>query len=170
MATPHVTGVAVLLASNEPNLTNLQLRNRIIATAKPLGTIKNKVSSNGMANAYLALTNQVAPPDQNDPANWASKTLSVSTAHPYAKNGTETFEISVPGAKEIALYFAKFDSEKGYDKAVLFDKNGAKLGEISGNNDDTYSSTITGNYVKVVFTADDSVEKYGFDITKVAYR
>lgn len=170
MATPHVSGVAVLLAANEPNLTNVELKERIISSARPLSTIKNKVKSGGLANAYLALTNQKAPPDQNDPANWAAKTVSVSTPHPYKKSASETYELSVPGAKEIALYFAKFDSEKTYDKATLFDKSGNKVGEVSGTSDDTYSPIITGDYVKVVFSADDSVEKYGFDITKISYR
>ena len=169
MATPHVSGVAVLLAAHDPGLSNVELKNRIISTAKPLSTIKNKTKS-GLANAYLALTNQVAPPDANDPANWAAKTVSVSSPHPYNKKSNEIYELSVPGAKEIALYFAKFESEKTYDKATLFDKKGTNIGEISGNNDDTYSPVISGDYVKVVFTSDESVEKYGFDISKIAYR
>ena len=36
MATPHVSGIAALLMSHEPNLSAVEVRNRIIATAKPM--------------------------------------------------------------------------------------------------------------------------------------
>ncbi|RYZ66790.1 MAG: subtilase, partial [Proteobacteria bacterium] len=82
MATPHVSGIAGLVASHEPNLTNLELRNRIITTARPITGLRGKVRSGGLSNAYLALTNTIAPPDLNDPANWQSVSVSVATAHP----------------------------------------------------------------------------------------
>lgn len=170
MATPHVSGVAVLLAANEANLTNVELKQRLVSTVKPLASVRGKTVSGGMVNAYNALTNTQAPPDPNDPTNWASKSVSISTAHPYSKNTSETFDLKVDGAKEIALYFSKFDTERGYDKVTLFDAKGAKVAEISGSSDDSYSAVIQGSSVKVVFTSDDSVEKYGFDITKIAYR
>lgn len=170
MATPHVSGVAALLVANEPELSNLELKQRITATVKPISTMRGKVSSGGIANAFFALTNQVAPPDMNDPIHWQSQPLAISTAHPYGKKANEVFEVEVPGAKEIALYFEKFETEKGYDKVSLVDRNGNILAALSGSLDDSFSPTIAGDYVKVIFTSDDSVEKYGFDLTKVAYR
>lgn len=170
MATPHASGVAGLLVSNEPELTNIQLKQRMIATVRPLASVKTKVSSGGMVNAYFALTNQIAPPDLNDPSQWASKELLISSAHPYVKNTNQTYEVQIDGAKEMALYFSRFDTEKGYDKITLLDRGGVKVGEISGNNDDSYSQVIAGDYVKLVFTSDDSMEKYGFDLSKVSYR
>lgn len=170
MATPHVSGIAALLLANEPGLTNVQLKDRLIRTARPLSTIKNKVKSGGLVNAYMALQNEVAPPDANDPANWASMSAAISTKHPYEKSAKEEFEVRVDGAKEISLYFEKFDTERGYDKVTLFDAQGNKVAELHGNYDDSFSPVISGNYVKIVFTADDTVMRYGFDITKVAYR
>jgi subtilisin family serine protease len=170
MATPHVSGIAALVLSHEPNLTNLELKNRIITTAKPISGLRGKVRSGGLANAYLALTNTLPQPDANDPANWQAKTVSVSSAHPYKDKANETYEVRVPGAKEIALYFAKFQSERSYDVAQIFDAKGNLVGEISGNNDDSFSPTITGDYAKIVFKSDDSVNQYGFDITKAAWR
>jgi hypothetical protein len=76
----------------------------------------------------------------------------------------------VDGAKEISLYFAKFETEADYDKVTFYDRAGNKIGEMTGVNDDTFSPNIPGDYVKVVITSDDSIEKYGFDITKIAYR
>lgn len=170
MATPHVAGVAALLAANEPEMTSLEIKERIINTVKPIAALRNKVISKGMANAYFALTNQIAPPDLNDPVYWESKPLAISTEHPYAKTTSETFEVSVEGAKEIALYFERFDTEKGYDKVTLYNRAGESVAVLSGTMDDSHSPVIPGDYVKLVFTSDDSVERYGFDLTKVSYR
>jgi thermitase len=170
MATPHVSGIAALVLSHEPKLTNIELKNRIIATAKPISGLRGRVRSGGLANAYLALTNTLPIPDANDPANWQSMNVSVATAHPYNNKADDTYEVSVPGAKEIALYFTQFQTEKGYDIAQVFDAKGTLVAEISGNNDDSFSPVIAGNYAKIVFKSDDSVNQFGFELTKAAWR
>jgi subtilisin family serine protease len=170
MATPHVSGIAALLLAAEPNLTGLELKERIMNTVRPLSSVRGKVSTGGLVSAYNALTNTVAPPDMNDPIHWSSKAVQVSSAHPYAAKVNETYEVTVEGANEIALYFERFDTERNYDKVALFDKSGNKVAELSGNYDDSFSPVIPGDYVKIVFTSDDSVQKHGFDITKAAYR
>jgi len=170
MATPHVSGVVALMASHEPNLTNLEIKERLIATVSPMRQLKGKVAANGRVNAFQALTNTVAPADPNDPVRWSSQPLTISTPHPYTKKTEMTFEVSVPGATEIALYFEKFDTERGYDKLTFFNRAGEKVGEMHGSFDESFSDIIAGDYVKIVFKSDDSVEKYGFDLTKVSYR
>lgn len=170
MATPHVSGIAGLIASHEPNLTALEIKNRIITTARPIPGLRNKVRGAGLVNAYAALTNTVPQPDVNDPANWQQMPVSAATAHPYVEKSNETYEVNVPGAKEFALYFPKFQTERGYDTVQFFDANGTLVGEMSGSNDDSYSPVITGSYVKIVFKSDDSVNQYGFDVTQAAWR
>src|SRR5262249_16740460 len=91
MATPHVSGIAALLAAHEPNLTNIELKNRIMASAVPLAGVRGKVKTGGMANAYTALTNTVAPADPNDPVNWQTVPVAVSTAHPYKEKTSATY-------------------------------------------------------------------------------
>ncbi|HST21862.1 MAG TPA: S8 family peptidase [Blastocatellia bacterium] len=63
MATPHVSGVAALLFSREPELSPSQARQRIVSTADPLPTLAGRVEGSGRVNAYNALTNttQQAP-------------------------------------------------------------------------------------------------------------
>ncbi len=56
MATPHVAGVAALLASHEPNLTNVQLKQRLLSTTHSLPELSGKVSTGGLINAFNALT------------------------------------------------------------------------------------------------------------------
>lgn len=170
MATPHVSGIATLVMANEPNLTALEVKERIIATAKPIAGLRGKVQSGGLANAFLAVTNTAPPEDPNDPAKWQSVPVSISTAHPYKDKTTQEFEVSVPGAKQISLYFEKFDTEADYDTVQFFNAKGEKIDTMSGMNNDTFSSAIDGEYVKIVFKSDDSVSRYGFDITKAAWR
>ncbi|MGZ3743969.1 MAG: S8 family serine peptidase [Pseudobdellovibrionaceae bacterium] len=170
MATPHVSGIAGLISSHERNLTNLEIKNRIITTARPIVGLRGKVLSGGLANAYTALTNEIPQPDQDDPSNWKTVSVSVATAHPYKNNANEVYEVSVPGAKEISLYFPKFRTEKGYDTIQLVNSSGKVVSELSGDNDDSFSPVITGEYVKIIFKSDDSVNQYGIDITKAAWR
>ncbi len=170
MATPHVSGMAVLLASNEPNLTGVEMKQRIIATAQPIAGLRGKVRSGGLANAYAMLTNTMAPPDANDPANWQSMNVSVSSAHPYKDGSKEQFEVKVPGAKQVSLFFSKFDTERDFDKVEIYDSKGKKVETITGKNDGYFSAPVDGDTVKVILNADDSVNGYGFDITKAAFR
>lgn len=170
MATPHVSGVAALLLANEPAMSATELKARLIKTVKKLPALRTTVSSGGVVNAYQALTNTQAPPDPNDPENWARNPVKISTDHPYAAKLNQTFEVSVPGAKEISLYFEKFRTEANYDKLAIYDSSGALVTTMTGSWDDTHSQIIKGNYAKMVFTSDDSVPEYGFDLTAVAYR
>lgn len=170
MACPHVSGIAALVVSHEPNLTNVEIKERIIATARPIAGLRGKVKSGGLANAYLALTNTVPQPDPNDPSRWAFQAVSISSEHNYKEKTNQTFEVKIAGAKEIALYFSKFETEAGYDFVKIYDANGKQVQSLSGNNSDSWSIAIAGDYARIVLTSDDSVNGYGFDITKVAYR
>jgi subtilisin family serine protease len=171
MATPHVTGVTALLLAKEPNLTAEEVRARLIRTSQPLSGLKNKVAANGMVNAFFALTDQVAPPDLNDPANWTSfKEVSIASSHPYEKNTDQSWEVEVPNAKDISLFFSMFDTESRYDKVSLLDRDGKKIADMDGNLGEVWSPVVRGDYVKIVFKADGSVQRQGFEISKVGYR
>lgn len=171
MATPHVTGIAALLLSNEPNLTPEEVKNRLILTSKPMNTL-NKISiSRGMVDAYNVLTNILAPPNLDDPVNW-KQTLEthISTDHPYVKGTTISWEVEVPGAKQVALYFEKFRAEESFDKVMLKNRKGEVVEEFTGALDKIWSDSVEGDYVMIVLKTDKTNQDYGFDITKVAYR
>lgn len=170
MATPHVSGVAALLAAHEPNLTALEIKERLLNTVVPLASLKKKTITGGMVNAYYALTNQKAPADPNDPELWNKVDLQISSAHPYGKNENKIFEAHVEGASEFSLYFENFDLEKGYDFVKIYDANGAVVQTLTGKQPGTWSSVIKGDYAKIVLTSDNSLELTGFDITKAALR
>lgn len=172
MATPHVSGVAALVWANEPNLTALELKQRLLQTSRPITGLKGKTKTGGIVNAFLALTNKTPEPDVNDPANWQGKVLdaAVASASPYLKNTNQVIELKFDGVKEFALYFEKFDTEANYDTLQVVDSKGVVLQTLSGNNDDSFSAVITGDAVKLVFKSDGSVERTGWKITKVAFR
>jgi thermitase len=174
MATPHVAGVVALLWGHEPQLTNLEVRERILKTARPIASMKNKTSTGAMVNAYTALMNITPAPDANDPVNWRSVVLEapVASASPYVKNTNQTFEINVgvQDMTEFALFFEKFDTEAQYDTVQIYDSSNTLIQTLSGNNDESFSLAIKGTYAKIVFKSDGSVERSGWIITKAAIR
>jgi thermitase len=171
MATPHVSGAAVLMASQYPTMTGVQIKEALLNSAKPNRALRNKVSTGGHLDAYGALMQTKVQPDPEDPMNWTNvMQYQLSSEHPYKPKLKNEWEITVPGAKEISVYFEKMDIELLFDNVHLYDINGKLIQTLSGENDDVFSDTIKGNYVKVVFETDHVLEKYGFDITKIHYR
>lgn len=168
MAAPHVAGVAALLLAKEPSLTYQDLKSRILDTSEKLVSIKNKVV-HGFLNANNALLNKIPPPDPDDPSHWPSQNQVASTDHPYDNDTDQTFTLSVPGATRVAVHFEKFKTERMFDKAIFFDKNGKKYGEMAGHHPDSYSPAVEGDTIVVQFQADYSVTDYGFDIDRVHY-
>ncbi len=169
MATPHVSGVAALVLSNE-DLSMEDLKSRLINTARPLSAMRNTTISGGIVNAYHALTNTVPPPDPNDPAEWEQMSVSISTPHPYENSTEEEWEVDVPGAVQIAIHFKMFDTESGYDTLEIFDANGKLVETLSGNREGIYSKLINGSSARLVFKSDASVVKEGIEIDKIAYK
>ena len=170
MATPHVSGIAALLLAQDPSQKYQALKSRILYSARPLASLRNRTITGGMANAYLALTNQKGPADANDPFNWMKMSQSGSTPHPYADTYSQSWTVTVPGAKQIAIQFSRFETEANYDKVEFFDKNGKSYGSISGHLGEVFSPIVDGDTVTFKFTADRSNTDYGFDVGGVAYR
>lgn len=151
MATPHVSGVAALLWSNEPSLTAAQIKQQLLVTARPVSGLRGKTRTGSMVDAYAALTNTAPPPDLNDPSNWPTTSLNYASASPYLKNTNETYNIQMAsGTKEFALYFEKFDTEGSYDTVQIYDGKGVLVQTLSGQNDESLSAPISGSVAKIV--------------------
>lgn len=169
MATPHVSGVAALLLANEPNLTPTEIKDRLIKTARPLSSLRGKVVSAGVVNAYYALENQQAPIDPNDPYYWSKQSESAETEHPYTHNAKKEWVFKVEGAAKVAVHFTGFNTERGYDKVTIYDAAGNSVKVYSGELGDFYTSTVNGDTVRVEFVSDASVSKDGFRIDHVSF-
>lgn len=170
MATPHVSGVAALVLSNEPDISMEDLRERLITRVKPVSAIREKVASGGIVNAFFALTDSSGPSDPNDPFNWDKNSQSISTPHPYANNTNQEWTVSVPGAEKIAVYFSRFETEPGYDEVKFFSEDGTELGKMDGTYNDSFSPVFNTDKVVIRFSTDSSETRYGFDIQAVAYK
>lgn len=55
MAAPHVSGIAALLLSKNPNLTPRQMKTAIMSSGTPLDSLNGKTVTGKLANAYNAL-------------------------------------------------------------------------------------------------------------------
>lgn len=64
MATPHVTGAAMLMKAADPTLDYAQIKARLISTSTALPALANKCVAKGMINAGAAV---VASPDKSPP-------------------------------------------------------------------------------------------------------
>ena len=58
MATPHIAGVVGLILSKEPNLTPVQIRERLVNTSVKTDKLKSASLSGGRVDAFRALTNK----------------------------------------------------------------------------------------------------------------
>ena len=62
MATPHVSGVAGLIASAFPNASNAEIKERLIKGSDPVDALNGISVSNGRVNAHKSLTIEYTPP------------------------------------------------------------------------------------------------------------
>jgi len=168
MATPHVSGAAALLLSKEPSLTAAEVKARLMTSSVKSRAFRDKLKSMGQLNIYNMLANIVPPGPVIPPEDsWSAPVeASFSSPHPYADKSELTYEISNPGARFIRLTFAKIDIEAGYDFLKIYDGEGKLLESISGRKADGWTTNeIESDSIRIVFTSDDSVTKYGFDLS-----
>ncbi len=169
MATPHVSGVAALVLSNEPDLGMLELRERLLNTARPVSHLAGRVSTGGMVDAYHALLNSEPEPDPNDPVTWERQPLNISTPHPYPNNFSESWTVEVPGASRLAVHFTRFETEFGYDRVTFTDAEGNIIDVWSGQRGPGFSPVVQGSQMTIEFTSDASINAWGFHIDAVAF-
>ena len=170
MATPHVSGIAALLLSQEPELSPEEVKDRLIKTSDEILSVRRKVMSAGRVNAYNAL-HDIIPPKAGpkDPGDWIDVAHAISTPHNYPNNTDQTWTIRHPGATLLKIYFSKFDTEGGYDIVRITNKSGVEYDNVDGSMGAFWSFIVEGDTANIQFKSDANVNRYGFDIEKYAY-
>ena len=164
MATPHVSGAAALLWGHEPSLTNIQVKERLMATTDKVKVYQGKTASGGRLNIYNALMNIVPPGPVPVPGDsWKTAPAAISSAHPYLINTKASWTIEQPGATHLNIHFKTFATEAGYDFVKITTDKGDSV-SFSGKLGDHWSGDLEGSKATIDFTSDDTEVDPGFDI------
>ena len=149
MASPHVAGVAALVLSQNPSLTNVDLRTHLQNTADDLGSAGfDPLFGNGRVNALTAVTT-ISEPSPNHPPV-------ANTGGPYS--GTEDVTISFDGSGSsdpdgdpltYSWDFGDGTSGSGVNPLYSYSSGGTFTVSLTvsdgrgGSNSDTTTATIT---------------------------
>ena len=170
MATPHVAGVVGLLLSTEPELSPLEIRDRLIRTSVESDFLASRIVSGGRVDAYRALTNERNVRELPHPDAWQELILDEPfDMTNYAPNMDEVLNVSLPeGAAFVEFHFDEFNTEANYDYFQVLTEDGRVLWTLSGINHGYTSPAIRveGN-IQLRFVSDHSVERSGFIIESI---
>ncbi|GIL16463.1 MAG: hypothetical protein BroJett040_02140 [Oligoflexia bacterium] len=166
MATPHVAGGAALLWTALPNLSALELKDRLLKSVDPVYELKRTTISKGRMNLGRAFLNERSPLMDPPEEAWISQSYHVETPHPYNDAEVYVYEISSPGAKMIRLHFDWIDVNK-FDQVLIFDQSDRLVETISEPKKNYFSEPIRGEKVRVVLKADYSMVGEGFKIDRL---
>jgi thermitase len=170
MATPHVTGAAALVWGTDVNQTYAQVKDRLIRSRDYVGGLSRKVANSGRLNVYNALTNNFPVSPEPAESDWKDVEIAspIETAHPYASNTKQTFEVAAPAnAKFVRVVFSRLELEDGYDFVKVIDGKGVEMDSLSGKGANVASFYAEGNKLTLKFTSDSTENRWGFVVGKV---
>lgn len=170
MATPHVSGVVGLLIADQGRMDVNEVRERLMATTVDVRAYRRKTISGGRVDAHNLLTDHRPVRQRPNPNAWVmTQSHQFESAHPYADNQTKSYSINIPGAKYIRVIIEKYDLENNYDFLKILDGSDEVVESITGASDNYTSDYVDGDTLKLEFTSDSSMGKWGFKITDVQY-
>lgn len=141
MSAPMVTGVAAMLASSNPGISNYQIKKAIINSSQKLDSLSDKVSSGGMLDAFAALnydnTVPIIKTKVSAIKNSNNKTLSVTMTR---ENGEISKALYAAGNRT-ASYFDK--GKKG--TALALTNNSANIRITKSGTYTVYAIDAIGN-------------------------
>ena len=130
MATPHVSGVAALVLSREPNLSIAALKDRLLNTRKPLEQLTYQMRAPGTVSAMRALTSQLSPLPPSQPEVTYTKS---SEAFGYDSNLGDLLISADDAYKEVTLPF-NFKYYGQSTNRLALSTNGRAVPLLSGQN------------------------------------
>ena len=73
----------------------------------------------------------------------------------------------MPNAKYIRVKFDAIDTEQNYDRISVIDSTGDEVEKISGSYSNYVTDFLVGPKAQVVFYTDASLNKNGFNVSKI---
>ncbi|MBI4925823.1 MAG: S8 family serine peptidase, partial [Bdellovibrio sp.] len=169
MATPHISGIAALLWSANPDWTFDVIKQRLIQTSTPIRALKSKVTARGRVNIFNAYYNIIPPNDEPGENEWFTEDRALESEHPYKDNQNLTWTIEKSGVKYLRVYFEKVSVEKRYDHVYVEDAVGIAVNDLTGSFQNYTSDYVDGEVIKIRLKTDVNITDYGFKITKIQY-
>ena len=172
MATPHTVGLAALVWSAFPELTNLELKARLMKSTEEKRNLIRKVSSGGRINANNALLGFYPPKNgEFTPVPpWGVENGVIESDHNYKSPTKKSWTITKEGALALRVHFEDLRTEAGYDFVKVKDANGNEIDVFDGNVGAIWSFEIPGDTAVISLEADGSVSDWGFKIDSFAYK
>jgi hypothetical protein len=142
-AAPHVVGVAALIYARYPNLTAVEVKERIMASVDPLPSLTGKCVTGGRLNAFKALLDQPPSVAITSPADGAAVAGAITIS------ATATDDV---GVKQVSFYLdgatlLGTDAEAPYeilwDSASVADGTHSITAVATDTVDQTASHTVT---------------------------
>ena len=169
-ACPMVAAAAALLMAQEPSLSHMEVKERLIETAHKFVPLKRWVPSAGRLDLYSLLTNTPGIPLPKDPeGEWITRNYVLESRHPYDYNSDEHFVIEVPEAKYIRLHFSKFDVDKYSDYLEVATDDGTIVEKLNSPLGEFWTEPIPGSKVKLYLYSNHIVNAWGFQMDKLEF-
>lgn len=166
MATPHVAGGAALLWTALPQLTAIEIKERLMKSVDPIYELKRTTISKGRMNLGRAFLNERSPLMDPPESLWMPQSYAVESPHPYTDAEVYSYDIQIPNAKMIRLHFDWIDVNK-FDSILIFDGQDRLVETITEPKKNYFSEPVRGDKVRVILKADYSMVGNGFKIDRV---
>ncbi len=93
----------------------------------------------------------------------------VASAHPYADDADQGFVVYAPeAATSLRLFLPRYDLEEGYDTLEITDDAGNVIETLTGRGGG-WTAPIPGYVARLRLRSDESVRRFGFELTAFAY-
>lgn len=169
---PMVAGALALLWSQEPWLSHLEVKQRLIRSADQRLVLRRWLGSAARLNVYNLLANldgQRIPTSDSEPIDWHEQEYLLESRHPYSYNTDEIYQIRVPQASAIKVYFDRFDFSNHGDTLSIITDDGKVIEHLNSTLPAFWSEAIPGDIVLLRLKTNDKVNSWGFRITKIKF-
>jgi hypothetical protein len=153
IATPYVSGAAALLLSQDPTLNAVALKERLMNSGTPLSTLKDKVASGRMLNAFRALSDDDIPGTPfhgTSVSNSLNEDTDINDVYAIDLHAGEKLHLTLTGDKatDFDLYLYKPNAESVTSSSGLLASSETKA---TSEEEITYEITETDTYFVDVF-------------------